>query len=410
MQKVKELRAKRVKLIEELRGVLDRAEAEHRDLTPEELQTCDRIEADVDVVGAEIRRYELVSELDVETRNLVAVEAEKGVREERKLLTLQEWRQLNSPQRAQDDPEYREAFFRYMTVRDPRELSVEELRVLSKATAGAGLNLVPTSFSQQLISVLRWMGSIRSLATVITTDSGEAFEIPTVTAHGTASWLAENAAFSPSDETFGKVTLNAYKAGTIMIVSEELLQDSAFDLDAYISREFGERIGVLEETAYMTGDGSGKPTGLVDSATAGVTAASATAITGDEMLDLYYSLAPQYRANASFLVSDAAEKILRKLKGSDGQYLWATGLVAGAPNTFNGRPVYAHPDLPVPATGVVPALFGDFSYYMVRDVNGIAFQRLVELYAANGQVGFRAYHRTDGKLTNTAAVKKLTMA
>jgi len=407
--KLKELRAQRAKQIQTMRDVLDRAEAEGRDLSAEEVESCDRIEQEIDKTTAEIRRWELVSELDVESRSLIG-QTGAGVPEERKLLTLQEWRQQQAPVRVQDDPEYREAFFRYMTVRDPRELSVEELRVLSKATAGAGLNLVPTSFSRQLIDVLRWMGSIRSLATVITTDSGEAFELPTVTAHGTASWLAENAAFSPSDETFGKITLNAYKAGTIMIVSEELLQDSAFDLDAYISREFGERIGVLEETAYMTGDGSGKPTGLVGSASAGVTAASATAITADEMLDLYYSLAPQYRPRASFLVSDAAEKILRKLKGSDGQYQWQTALTDGAPNTFNGRPVYAHPDLAVPATGVVPALFGDFSYYTIRDVNGIAFQRLVELYAANGQVGFRAYHRTDGKLTNTAAVKKLTMA
>lgn len=407
--KTKELRTKRAALISEMRGVLDAAEKESRDLTPEEDQICERIEADVAKLDVEIRRVELVAELDVETRSLVGVESETRSREERKLLTLQEWRAQQAPVRAQDDPEYREAFYRYMTVRDPRELSVEELRVLSKATAGAGLNLVPTSFSRTLINALRWMGSMRSLATVITTDSGESFEIPTVTAHGTASWLAENAAFSPSDETFGKVTLSAYKAGTIMIVSEELLQDSAFDLEAYIRNEFAMRIGVLQETAYISGDGSGKPTGIVSGATAGVTAASATAITADEMLDLYYSLAPQYRARGSYLVSDGAEKIMRKLKGSDGQYLWASGLVDGAPNTFNGRPVYAHPDLPTPATGVVPALFGDFSYYWIRDVNGIAFQRLVELYAANGQVGFRAYQRTDGKLTNTAAVKKLTM-
>ena len=408
-EKIKTLRLERARAIEAMRDVLDAAEAEKRELSAEELEVCNRTEADAERLDAEIRRYELVASLDVtEERNLLgggtpAREVRGGT------LTLAEWRARQATPRPQDDPEYVEAFYRLLTVADPRSLSPDELRVLSKATAGAGANLVPTEFSRTLIDALRWFGSFRSLATVITTDSGESMEFPTISTHGTAAWTAENAAFTESDEAFGKNTMAAFKAATIMKVSEELLTDSAFDLDAYIRGEFVNRIGVLEESAYIVGDGSGKPTGVVGGSTAGVTAASATAITSDELIDLYYSLGAAYRPRATFLVSDAAEKIMRKLKGSDGQYMWQTALTVGAPNTFNGRPVVPHPDLVAPATGTIPVLFGDFSYYYIRDVNGITFQRLVELYAANGQVGFRAFHRTDGKLMLGAAVKKLTM-
>jgi HK97 family phage major capsid protein len=110
------------------------------------------------------------------------------------------------------------------------------------------------------------------------------------------------------------------------------------------------------------------------------------------------------------VANDSTIKLVRKLKDTTNQYLWQPGLQAGEPDTLLGKPVYADPDMPAATTGLVSALFGDFSYYWIRDVNGIAFQRLNELYAENGQVGFRAYHRTDGKLLNTAAVKKLTQA
>ncbi len=406
--KINEAMAKRARAVEAMRAVIDAADAEDRNLTAEDEQACDAAEADIAAADVEIRRFELLSSTEVEGRSLAG--ASSSAAEERRVLTLQEWRAEQAPRHVQDDPAYVEAFYRLLTVRDPRELGPDELRALSKATASAGANLVPTEFQRTLIDALRWFGSFRSLATTITTTGGETLETPSVTTHGTAAWTAENAAYTESDEAFGKVSLSAFKAATIMKVSEELLADAAFDLDGYIRAEFANRIGVLEETAYVVGDGSGKPTGVVTSATAGVTAAAVAAITGDEMIDLYYALAPQYRNRATYLVADGAEKLLRKLKDSAGQYLWAAGLVAGQPNTFNGRPIVAHPDMAAPAASTVPVLFGDFSWYWIRDVNGIAFQRLVELYAANGQVGFRAYHRTDGKLINTAAVKKLTMA
>jgi hypothetical protein len=161
------------------------------------------------------------------------------------------------------------------------DLDVEEHRALTKGTTTAGGYLVPTGFYNQIIRSLGTWARWRQLATEMVTDSGETIQVPANTAHGTAAWLAESGSFTPSDETFAQLSLGAYKASTKIIVSEELLQDSAFDLEAYLAREFGERLGVLENTAFIKGDGSGKPQGLLTSNTASNLGSDVTAATGN---------------------------------------------------------------------------------------------------------------------------------
>lgn len=417
---LRELHEKRSRLISDWRGVLDKG-----DLGDEDRSEIDRMEADIDVLDKDIEQRSKFNRLADKSTDLSAAELStevvETIEEQRKIAaSLNEYRTEMAGTPVQDTDEYRAAFYKLMTADDPRgELTTAEFRVLSKASAGAGLNLVPTEFQRTLIGLLRYTGAMRQLSNVFTTSSGAALQVPTVTAHGTASWVAENAAFSASDETFGQKTLNAYKNGTLIKVSVELLQDAAFDLEGYIGQEFAARIGVLENTAYVAGDGSAKPTGVTTSATAGVTAAGAAAITADELLDLIYSLSPPYRRNASFLMGDLTVKLIRKLKASGtGEYIWQDGLtrgeessiLGGAPSMLWGYPVYSDPDMPAATTGLVSVLFGDFSYYWIRDADGVHMQRLNELYAENGQVGFIAYHRTDGLLVNTAAVKKLTQA
>jgi HK97 family phage major capsid protein len=439
---VQELRHERAEAYDRMKEINDAAVTAKRDLSAEEAQEYDRLEERLDGLTKQITRTEKIEGMgsgfgpDAATRqraqaadgewttledeersipDFIPEEWRKNVErakaEGRKApQTFAEFNEIRAMNRAQDDPEYRWAWFRYMTVRDLRELSPQEQRVLSKASAGAGLNLVPTNFQSELIDSLRDTGVMRQISRVVTTTSGAALQWPTVSSHGTASWVAESGSYSASDDAFGQTTLNAYKAGTLMLVSEELLADAAFNLDAYIRNEFGLRIGILENTAYVAGDGSGKPTGVTTSASAGTTAAGAAAITSDELIDMFHSLLPPYRRNASWLMKDSTIKLLRKLKDTTNQYLWQPGLQAGQADTLLGKPVYADPDMPAATTGLVSVLFGDFSNYVIRDVDGIAIQRLNELYAASGQVGFRAYHRTEGKLMNTAAVKKLTQA
>lgn len=414
VHEIESLRLKRASAFEEMSELNSKALTEERDLSAEEREKYDKIEADFDSLTEQIKRSEKLEGLaprmqrSAVTPETEAIEVEEDERTAPS--TFAEFKEQRNGVKPQDEPEYREAFFKWITASDERELDSSEVRTLSKASAGAGLNLVPTSFRNVLIDALREYGVVRRIATVISTDSGETLQVPTVSSHGTASWVAENGSYSASDDAFGQSSLSAYKAGTLIQVSEELLADSAFDLDSYIANEFGLRIGVLENTGYVVGDGSGKPTGVSTQASAGVTAAGATAITAGELIDLYHSLLPPYRARASWVFKDSTIKLVRKLADSTGQFIWQPGLTAGAPDTLLGKPVYADPDMPAATTGLVSVLFGDFSYYWIRDVNGVAFQRLNELYAANGQIGFRAYHRTDGKLLNTAAVKKLTQA
>ena len=193
-------------------------------------------------------------------------------------------------------------------------------------------------------------------------------------------------------------------------VSEELLNDSAFDLESYISREFARRIGAREEDSFFNGDGTGKPLGILATnggAEIGVTAASATAITADEVIDLFYSLKSPYRKKAVWVLNDATIKAIRKLKDNNNQYLWQPSLVAGTPDTILGRPVVTSAYMPTAAAGAKTIAFGDFSYYWIADRQGRSFKRLNELYAANGQVGFLGSQRVDGKLVLPEAIKVL---
>ena len=271
--------------------------------------------------------------------------------------------------------------------------------------------LVPDEFEKTLIDGLKENTIIRRFSHVINTSSG-IHKIPVVVSHGTAAWLDEEAAYTESDDVFGQVQLDAHKIGTTIKVSEELLRDSAFDLEEYIQNEFIRRIGDKEEEAFLVGNGSSKPTGILNAtggADVGVTAASATAITADEVIDLYYSLKAPYRQKAVWVLNDATVKLIRKLKDTTGQYLWQPALKDGEVNTILGRPYYTSPFAPVPEAGAKAILFGDLNYYWIGDRQGISIKRLNELYANNGQVGFLASKRLDGRLVLPEAIKVLQM-
>ena len=231
-----------------------------------------------------------------------------------------------------------------------------------------------------------------------------------VTTHSSASWLDEEELLSESDEVFGQTSLSAYKLGTFIKVSDELLNDSVFDLEGYISTEFARRIGSKEEEAFFTGDGSGKPTGIFAAsggADRGVTSAAAAALTADELIDLFYSLRSPYRKKAVWVMNDSTVKAIRKLKDGNGQYLWQPALTAGTPDTILNRPVYTSSYVPAIAAGAKTIAFGDFGYYWIADRQGRSFKRLNELFATTGQVGFMATQRVDGKLILSEAVKVL---
>ena len=246
---------------------------------------------------------------------------------------------------------------------------------------------------------------------VITTGSGE-HKIPIVASHGTGSWVEEEQQIPESDDAFSQVTLSAHKFATMIRISRELLNDSAFDLAGYIAHEFVRRAGAAEEQAILTGDGSHKPIGLLHDtlgAQVGVTAASSTAITADELIDMQHSLKSGYRRKAVWIMNDATISAVRKLKDGQGQYIWQPGIKEGAPDMLFNQRVLMSNYMPLIATGNKVILYGDFSYYWLAEREGRTLERLNELYAVTDQIGFKMTERLDGRLILPEAVKCFKM-
>ena len=248
------------------------------------------------------------------------------------------------------------------------------------------------------------------MAHVIRTASGTR-KIPIANDIMEASWIDEGEAIPETNTKFAQTTLSAYKLGTMIKVSNELLHDSAFDIAAYIADRFGVCMGNAEENAFINGDGDKKPTGLLadTGAELGVTAASETLLTFDEIFQLYYSLKAPYRRKAAFLCNEAVLLQLMTIKDKNDNYIWKPSLDIAKPDTILGRPIYTSAFMPVPAKGEKAICFGDYNYYWVADRSNRTFRRLNELYAVTDQVGFLTTQRVDGKLILPETVKYLKM-
>ena len=398
MSKILELREKRAKAWDAAKQFLDAKRGADGMLSEEDTATYDKMEQDVMNLGKEIERLERQAAIDAELSKATSTPltgkpgAKMGKDETEKT------------GRASD--EYKGSFWNAMRVKAPMP---SVLNALQEGTDSEGGYLVPDEFERTLVEALEEENVFRTLAHVIKTSSGDR-KIPVVASKGTASWVDEEGAYTESDDAFSQVSIGAYKLGTMIKVSEELLADSVFDLEAYISKEFARRIGAREEESFFNGDGKGKPLGILAAAggaEVGVTAASATAITADEVIDLFYSLKAPYRKNAVWVLNDATVKQIRKLKDSTGQYLWQPSLVAGTPDTILGRPVKTSAFMPTTAASAKTIAFGDFKYYWIADRQGRTFKKLSELFAATGQVGFMGTQRVDGKLILPEAIKVL---
>lgn len=395
MNQVLALREKRAKAWDAAKVFLDEKRGTDGMISAEDAMTYDKMEADVVALGKEIERLERQATLDLEfSRPTAAPLTDKPGAPERK----------EKSGRASDA--YNTAFWQAMR---NKTISHEVYNALQIGEDDHGGYLAPDEFQRTLIEALEEQNIFRRLAKGITTSSGDR-KIPVVASKGTASWIEEGAAYPESDDTFGQISIGAFKLATMIKVSEELLNDSVFDIASYVAREFARRIGAAEEEAFFTGNGTGKPTGILNAtggATVGVTTAGATAITMDEVMDLFYSLRAPYRRSAVFLMNDSTVKALRKLKNGNGDYLWQPSVIANTPDTILGKPVHTSVYMPAIAAGNKTMLFGDLTYFWVADREGRSFKRLNELYAATGQVGFLASERVDGKLVLAEAVQVL---
>lgn len=389
-----ELLEKRAGIYDQMHKILDHAESQDRDLNGEEQAQYDAMNSDIESIGNRIKRIENQSKLQSEMEQVTSSSVKPVINQEQPESKL--------------GKAYAKRFYDAMRMNPAGAESTPVYNALEKGTDIEGGFIVPEEFETRLITVLQDFNEIRQYCNVITTGSDR--NIPVENSLGTASWLEEEEQYTESDAVFGRVIIKDHKLGTIIKVSEELLQDSMFDLPSYLTTNFGKRFGLAEESAFVNGDGSGKPTGIVGGSSAGVTAAAQAAITTDELIDLQHSLSRPYRANAIWLMNDSTAKLVRKLKDGDGQYLWQPGLQAGQPDVLFGRPVICSTAMPAATTGNKSVVFGDMSNYTIADRLGTTLQRLNELYAANGQVGFKAYKRTDGKVTLAEGIKHLVQA
>ena len=397
MNQIVTLREKRAQAWDAAKAFLEAKRQPDGTIAAEDALTYEKMEKTVEDLGHEINRLErqAVIDLEMNTPTSTPVLNQPGTQEP-------------TAKTGRSSEAYKAAFWRVM-----RQKSVphDVFNTLQVGTESEGGYLVPDEYERTLIDRLEELSIFRQLAHVIRTDSGNRL-IPVVATKGTATWIGEGVQYPESDDSFGQVTIGAHKLVTMIKVSEELLNDSVFDIAAYIANEFARRIGAAEEEAFFTGTGVGRPTGILAAtggAELGVTAASATALTFDEVMDLYYSLRAPYRRNAVFRMTDATVKALRKLKNGSGDYIWHPSVTAGTPDTILNRPVYTSSFMPTLAADAKPMLFGDLSYYWVADREGRVFKRLNELYAPSGQVGFLASERVDGKLVLSEAVKVLQM-
>lgn len=395
---INELRTKRAAAWNAAKSFLDSRRQENGILSAEDDATYTRMEKEITDLGNEIARLERQEALEAELSKPVNQPI------------------TDKPMKASDNEEktgrsskaYTKSFWNAMRQKNIRP---EVVNALQEGTDSEGGYLVPDEFERTLVEALESENIFRGLAHVIQTASGDR-KIPVVATKGSASWVDEEGSITESDDSFTQVSIGAYKLGTLIKVSNELLNDSVFNLEQYISKEFARRIGNKEEDAFFNGDGSGKPVGIFHStggAQVGVTTASSTAITADEVIDLFYSLGAPYRKNAVWVLNDATVKAVRKLKDGNGNYLWQPALTSDTPDTLLGRPVKTSSYVPTIQAGAKVIAFGDFGYYWIADRQGRIFKKLSELYAATDQTGFVATQRVDGKLILPEAIKVLQM-
>ncbi|MFE6159806.1 phage major capsid protein [Streptomyces sp. NPDC056486] len=267
--------------------------------------------------------------------------------------------------------------------------------------------LARTLFGQLLAQAAERSTIMRNGATILSTSGGEPIDFTVVTGRASASIVGENGAIPESEPTTVQRSVGAYKYAYASIVSSEFIDDKALDLVGFLVGDAGPAIGDGMGRHFLTGTGTGQPKGIVtasQAATAKYAADAEDATVSDALIDLFYELPSSYRQNSTFVVADLTAAKMRKLKATDGTYLWQSAMTAGAPDTFNGKVVAT--DDGMPANKV---LFGDLSKYRVRLAGPLRVERSVDYKFMNDQVVYRFIQRADGLLVDERATRVLTV-
>ncbi len=413
---LRQLREKRANAWAEMQNITTPADEEGRVLNADESQRWESFETELTglthQIEIEVKRAARASEAN-ETRTVVdpanyhaEITVEEVSTEDR---YAEAWRSWARGGIGNLDPEQRQLMVK-------RFDNSPELRAQGVGTTTAGGYFVPAEFRDTLIERQIFQGSVRSVATVISTDSGASLPWPTVddTAN-VGAILAENTQVTEQDVTIGQASLDVYMYTSKLVrVSLQLINDSAIDVDDLLGRLLAMRIARIQNQHFTTGTGTAQPEGIQTNATSGVTlpTGNTTAITYDGLVDLIHSVDPAYRtSNSAFMMRDAGLATIRKLKDTTGQPLWQPSLQAGQPDNILSYPVITNPDMPAAAASVKSVLFGDFrAGYVIRDVTAVQALRLEERYADFLQVAFLLFQRSGARPQDANAYRALTQS
>lgn len=382
---IQELMQKRAKVWETAKSFVDTHEDKNGRLSAEDTAAYNRMEQEIEDLTASIERQQRAADRDkmlsqpinspIVTKPANGVDVKTG--------------------RASD--EYKAAMLGAL-----RSNFHNVSNVLQEGVDADGGYLVPEEYDKRLIDVLEEENILRALGTKLTTAGDH--KINVAATKPAASWIEEGQELTWGDSTFSQILLDAHKLHVAIKVTEELLYDNAFGLENYIITQFGKALANAEEDAFLNGDGKGKPTGIFAKTGGENVTAEVAAFTGDELINLVYTLKRPYRKKAAFIMNDKNLAVLRKLKDANDQYLWQPSLKEGEPERLLGYPVYTSAYAPADAIA-----FGDFSYYNIGDRGSRSFKKLTELFAGNDMVGFVAKERVDGKLILPEAVQILKL-
>lgn len=382
---IKELIEKRARIWETAKNFVNTHENENGVLSAEDAATYDRMEKEIEDLTSAIDRQQRAEQREAELNKPVNFP-----------LTGRPYMapQAGEEKKGRASDEYRKAMLNALRS-NFRQVS----NVLQEGVDADGGYLVPVEYDRRLIQALEEENIIRQLGTKITTSGQHKINIAAT--KPAAAWIEEGGALTFGDATFDQKYLDAFKLHVAIKVTEELLYDSAFNLENYIITQFGNALANAEEDAFLNGNGTGKPTGIFDAVGGGHLLSTLTAaVKSDDMLDLVYGLKRPYRRRASFIMNDGTLASLRKLKDNNGAYIWQPSYQAGEPDRVLGYAVHTSAYAPKDAIS-----FGDYSYYNIGDRGTRSFKQLNELFAGNGMIGFVAKERVDGKLILPEAVQ-----
>lgn len=396
--KSKELRAQRAQIITAAKELISSDNP-----TDEQNAQFDKMMADADRLQAQIERLDRAEAEDAK----LAQQVDRQARE----------RGVSADQLTDEQQRESHAFSQWLRVGtagmedELRPLAQSRIAVIKNAQSGntgtGGGYVVPEGFYGQVIEAQRSFGGMFAVgATVIDSETGNPLPIPTTNDTAQEGMiLGENTQVAPGDVTFGQAGLGAYTySSKLVLVPNALLADSAFNLDAWLSRVLGTRLARIENRHLTGGSGASQPAGVMTGATLGKAGAAGQVATVlvDDLIDLIHAVDPAYRQTSRFMLPDASFKMVRKLKDSTGRPIWSdlSNIVAGAPSTILGYAFTINQHMDAPAASAKSIAFGDFANYMIRRVASVQVMRLTERYADLYQTGFVAFQRMDGVLVD----------